>query len=78
MCDNARQAFIKLDRNANVPEIIALMQQLGTPVTGDFPRQNLRSMFKRRSDVFENLGSALFALREWPSEKKYGKQAKVQ
>jgi hypothetical protein len=76
--ENARQAFIKLDRPASVPDILNAMMQNGTPIGGKFPRQNARSLFKERKEIFEKIGPALYALREWPAEKKHGKQAKAQ
>jgi hypothetical protein len=54
-------------------EIVKGMEQLGTPVTGKFPRDSIRSAMNRKSDIFERMGQG-WGLRVWAPEIKQGRQ----
>jgi hypothetical protein len=78
MWQNAVDALKKIGRTASVGEIVDVMDRQGTPVGGSFQRASLRSMFARKTDVFEKVGSGFWALREWSIDMKQLKQARAQ
>ena len=68
----------KTGRPMSPRQIVEAMQRFGTPVSGNFPRDNVRSALNRKDEVFEKVAPGFFGLREWPTEMKQVKQTKVQ
>ena len=70
MWQNAVLAVNGYGRPVTASQLVKLMEKQGTPVGGKFKRENMRAMLKRKKDVFEKVGTGLFALKVWPDAQK--------
>jgi hypothetical protein len=77
MWENVAEAINQAGRPMTAGEIVAAMHQMGTPVGGNFQRENVRATLNRKKDVFERVEAGLFALKSWPPDRKTVKQAEA-
>lgn len=71
-------ALRKTGRPMTPKEVVEVMSRLGTPLAGNFPRDHVRTTMSRRTTTFERIAPGFFCLREWPTEMKQVKSARVQ
>jgi septal ring factor EnvC (AmiA/AmiB activator) len=75
---NVAEALKHAGRPMPPKQIVETMERLGTPVSGNFPRDHVRSTMSRRRDVFERMGQGSWGLKAWSPDAKQAKQARFQ
>jgi hypothetical protein len=75
---NIADALRKTARPMRPKEVVEAMARLGTPVSGNFPRDHVRTTMSRRTSTFERVGPGYFGLKEWPPEMKQLKLSRLQ
>ncbi len=67
---NMVEAINKTGHPMTAREIVEALERMGTPVHGEFQRENVRATLNRKKDVFERVAEGLFGLRSWPANQK--------
>ena len=63
-------AMAEADRPMAIPELAREIYKRGGPQFEGEQRESLRTIVRAKENIFEPLGDGLYAIREWPAEKK--------